>query len=223
MWYSRRMRQFLRRLSAAAALGFGGALLLAGAAPAQDFIPQRGGLGGAGAADSVTRTAPLSMQSQLGAIPLVSPRMGAQAALVRKVLVAQVVDGVQAGTAREIVCPQTGCQQSVALLVNQVPESFLLDIQFVTRGTYVALSSRSAAIASVVEHRLGRPGPAFMKATGAVTEGTLTFSMAPATSLRRLDVAQKDARTLAQGNVYTRKREPDVVLRISVGAPEQAK
>ena len=223
MWYSHAMGQVLARLSAVVALGFGGALLLAGAARAQDFIPQRGGLDDGGAADSVTRTAPLSMQSQLGAIPLVSPRMGLRASLVRKVLVAQMVDGVQVGTAREITCPETGCQQTVALLVGQVPESFLLDIQFVTRGTYVALSSRSAAIAGVVEHRQGRPGPVFIKAAGAVTEGTLTFAMAPATSLRRLDVAQKDARTLAQGNVYTRKREPDVVLRISVGAPEPAK
>jgi hypothetical protein len=242
------MQRFLMRCGAVAALRFGGVLLsgvllsgvllsgvllsgvllsgvvmLGGTAGAQDLIPQRGGLTDMGAQESVTRTAPLSMQSQLGAIPLVSPRAGARASLVRKVRLAQMVDGVQIGTAREIVCPETGCQHSVAFLVNQVPESFLLDVQFVTRGTYVALSSRSASIANVVEHRLGRPGPVFVKATGPVTEGTLSFATAPAASLRRLDVAQKDGRTLAQGNVYTRKREPDVVLRISVGAPEPAK
>jgi hypothetical protein len=226
MCYSHAMRRFWRRLSAVAALGFGAWALLSGVARAQDLIPQRGGLGDAGlggATESVTRSAPLSMQSQLGAIPLVSPRMGSRASLVRKVSVAQMVDGVQAGPAREITCPETGCQQTVALLVGQVAESFLLDIQFVQRGTYVALSSRSAAIANVVEHRLGRPGPVFIKAAGPVVEGMLAFAVAPATSLRRLDVAQKDARTLAQGNVYTRKRDPDLVLRVSVGAPEPAK
>lgn len=226
MCYLPSMQGVFRRSGVAMALGFGAIMLLAGAAHAQDLVPRREGLGGLDSFDPKRPLGPeglLSMQSQLGAIPLVSPRAGAQTPMVRKVQLTQVVGGVPSGAAREFICPATGCQQHVALAVNQAPESFLLDLQFVTRGTYVALSSRSAAISNVVEHHQGRVGPVFVKGSAMTTEGMLAFSVAPATSLRRLEVAQKDGKTLAQGNVYTRKREPDVVLLIKVGAPEPAK
>ena len=201
-------------------------MLSVGVVEAQDLVPKRDGLdtmGSFGPLSPLGKQDQLSMQSQLGAIPLVSPRAGARTPMVRNVRISQMVGGVPIGAERDFICPATGCQQHLALSVNQALESFLLDLQFVTRGTYVALSSRSAAIANVVEHHQGRVGPVFVKGSAMTTEGTLSFSVAPATSLRRLDVAQKDGKTLAQGNVYTRKREPDVILQIKVGAPEPAK
>jgi hypothetical protein len=37
--------------------------------------------------------------------------------------------------------------------------------------------------------------------------------------LRRLDVAE-DGRTLANGNVYARKREPDLVVKVQIATPQ---
>ncbi len=164
--------------------------------------------------------APLSLQSQLGSIPLVSPRAQARAAMVRMVRLTQMAGREPVGAPREIACPDTGCQQLVSLVVNNVAQAFLADIQFVGKGIYVTLHPRSAAIATVVEFRQGRPGPVFMRGSETgTTDRQISFVASPAQSLRRME-KPVDGQTLASGNVYTRKREPDLVLRVEV---DQAK
>ena len=170
-----------------------------------------------GASGDSSRSAPATLQSQLGSIPLVSPRAASREGLVRVVRLTQLDGRAVVGTPREVVCPDSGCQQMLNLVVDKVAQSFLADIQFVGNGIYVSLQSRSAAIGAVVEFRQGRPGPVFIKAnpTGTTTE-QIGFVAAPSASLRKLE-ASAGGNTLTSGNYYTRKREPDVVLRIEVG------
>ena len=170
-----------------------------------------------GVSVDTSRAAPATLQSQLGSIPLVSPRAASREGLVRLVRLTQLDGGAVVGAPREVVCPDTGCQQMLNLVVDRVAQGFLADIQFVGNGIYVSLQSRSAAIGAVVEFRQGRPGPVFIKgsATGTATE-RIGFVTAPSASLRRLE-ASAGGNTLSSGNYYTRKREPDVVLRIEVG------
>ena len=162
------------------------------------------------------RAAPLSLQSQLGSIPLVSPRAGAKAAMERVVRITQVAGREVVGDTRVISCPDTGCQQVISLVVDRVAQSFLMDIQFVRHGTYVALQSRSAAIGGVMDFRQGKPGPVFIRGTETdATEHLLSFVTAVATSLRRLETGM-DGKTLASGNVYNRKQSPDIVLKLVI-------
>ena len=170
--------------------------------------------------ESVARSAPLSLQSQLGAIPLVSPRAAAQASRLRTVRLTQVAkEGAPLGEAREIDCPETGCQQLLSLVVGEVALTFLADFQFVSHGAYVTLQPRSVAIARVVEFRQGRPGPVFIKGPAETRlEERIGYVTIPAASLRRTDVAA-DGRTLASGNVYARKQEPDLVLKVEIEPP----
>lgn len=162
------------------------------------------------------RGAPLSLQSQLGSIPLVSPRAGAKAAMERVVRITQVAGRDAVGDTRVISCPDTGCQQVISLVVDRVAQSFLMDIQFVRHGAYVALQSRSAAIGGVMDFRQGKPGPVFIRGTeNATTEHLLSFVTAAATSLRRLETGP-DGKTLASGNVYNRKQSPNFVLKLVI-------
>ena len=179
---------------------------------------------GAGAAQAQATPAPgddgsgtpLLLQSQLGSIPLISPRAGARATRERMVRVSQVAGREVVGEPRVISCPDTGCQQVVSLVVDNVAQSFLLDIQFVSQGTYVALQSRSAAIAGVMDFRQGKPGPVFIRGSeNAAMEHWVSFVTAAATSLRRLETGS-DGKTLASGNVYNRKRAPDIVLKLVI-------
>jgi len=171
-------------------------------------------------AQSVARSAPLSLQSQLGAIPLVSPRAAGQASRLRTVRLVQLAkEGAPMGEAREIDCPETGCQQLLSLVVGEVALTFLADFQFVGDGAYVTLQPRSVAIARVVEFRQGRPGPVFIKGPAeTVLRDRIGYVTIPAASLRRTDVAA-DGRTLASGNVYARKQEPDLVLKVEIEPP----
>ncbi len=171
--------------------------------------------------ESVARSAPLSLQSQLGAIPLVSPRAAAQASRLRTVRVTQVPkDGAPQRDTQEFACPDSGCQQMLSLVVDEVAQTFLADIQFVSHGAYVTLQPRSVAIARVVEFRQGRAGPVFIKGPAeTMLEDRIGFLTVPAGSLRRVDGAA-DGRTLTSGNVYVRKREPDLVLKVEIDPPQ---
>ncbi len=167
------------------------------------------------------RGAPLSLQSQLGAIPLVTPRGGVRAVVERVVRITQLEGRDIIGEPRMISCPLTGCQQVISLVVDNAVQNFQLELQFVGHGTYVALQSRSAAIAQVVDFRQGKAGPVFFRGTpDTSSQGTLSFVAVPATSLRRLDAwvdgRPVDGRTVASGNVYNRKQSPDIVLRVLV-------
>jgi hypothetical protein len=169
-------------------------------------------------AGPMSQTAPLSLQAQLGAIPLVSPRALRQATRLRQVTVTQLSPTGQAlGEPRVVECPETGCQQAMALAVGDKTLPFMADVQFVDRGAYVSLQARAVEIGAVVQFEQGRRGPVFLRGlTDAPIAQTLRFTLAPSATLRRLDVAD-DGKTLGTGNVYTRKRTPDVVLRVEIG------
>ena len=184
------------------------AALVAATSPAQAQVTRPPG--------EDARSAPLSLQSQLGAIPLVSPRAGARATQERVVRITQVAGSDVVGEARVINCPETGCQQLVSLMVDNVAQRFLLDIQFVGHGTYVALQSRTAAIGGVMDFRQGKPGPVFIRGSATATsEAKLSFVTVAATSLRRLET-EVDGKTLASGNVFNRKQSPDIVLKLVI-------
>ncbi|MCC6718404.1 MAG: hypothetical protein IT555_11020 [Acetobacteraceae bacterium] len=172
--------------------------------------------GGAGPARAQDAAAPLPRQTQLGSIPLASPRAAAAKAAVRMVRLTQMNGQEPMGDTRELACPGTGCQQLVSLMVDNAPLTFLVDVQFVTDGAYLSLQPRTAAVGAVTEFRQGRPGPVFIRGPATSTsEAQIAFVTAPPPSLRRLDTAV-DGNTLASGNVFNRKRSPDLVLRVVV-------
>ncbi len=173
-------------------------------------------------AGPLNQTAPMSLQSQLGAIPLLSPRALQQASRLRRVTVTQVsATGQALGEPNAIECPETGCQRAMALTVGDKMVPFMADIQFVGRGAYVSVQARAVEIGAVVEFDKGRRGPVFLRGEAeAPIAQTLRFALAPATTLRRLDVAD-DGKTLGTGNVYTRKRSPDLMLKVEIGPPQE--
>lgn len=169
----------------------------------------------------MTPTAPLSLQNQLGAIPLISPRALLQASRLRKVTLTQLSDTGEKLSEHEVECPESGCQRAMALVVGSRTLPFMADIQFVSRGAYVSLQARAVEIGAVVEFEKGRRGPAFLRGDGEAPIGqTLRYALAPSATLRRLDVAD-DGKTLNTGNVYTRKRTPDMVMRVEIGPPRE--
>ena len=174
-------------------------------------------------AGPLNQTAPLSLQTQLGAIPLVSPRALQQAGRLRTVTLTQLSEAGRAlGEAHQLECPETGCQLAMALAVGDKTLPFMADIQFVGRGAYVSLQARAVEIGAVVQFEQGRRGPAFLRGEGeAPIAQTLRYALAPSATLRRLDVAD-DGKTLSSGNVYTRKRAPDLILKLEIAAPRQA-
>jgi hypothetical protein len=168
------------------------------------------------------QTSPLSLQSQLGAIPLLSPRALQQASRVRKVTLTQLSPTGEKLGEHEVDCPESGCQRAMALAVGDRTLPFMADIQFVGRGAYVSLQARAVEIGAVVEFEKGRRGPAFLRGEGeAALAQTLRYALAPSATLRRLDLAD-DGKTLNTGNVYTRKRTPDLVMRVEIAAPRDA-
>jgi len=108
----------------------------------------------------------------------------------------------------------------VNLVVDGTPRPFLADIQFVSHGAYVTLQPRNIVVARMVEFRQGRPGAVFIKGPpGTVLEDRIGYVLVAATSLRQLETGG-DGRILASGNVYTRKREPDLVVNVRIEPPE---
>lgn len=199
------------------------AMLLGGAGgAAAQPPPLRPGQSPSMPAGPLNQTAPLSLQSQLGAIPLLSPRALQQASRLRQVTVTQLSPtGQVVGTPHTIECPETGCQRAIALAVGDKTLPFMADIQFVGRGAYLSMQARAVEIGAVVEFEQGRRGPAFLRGEAeAPIAQTLRYALAPATTLRRLDAAD-DGKTIYTGNVYTRKRSPDLVLKVEIGSPQE--
>ncbi len=196
-------RRFPLHLSAAVLLGLAG--------------------GGTGAlAQSQSPAAPtLSLQSQLGSISLAPPRALVKPQMLRTVRLTQVTpQGEVVGVPHEISCPGSGCQQLIALSVDNVARSFLVDVQFVGNGAYVTLELRSIAVAGVVEFSRGRPGPIFVRGDAKSTiEQRLRLVAVPPGSVRAMETAS-NPRTFASGNVYTRKVAPDMLLKVEIG-PEK--
>jgi hypothetical protein len=161
-----------------------------------------------------------SLQNQLGAIPLMSPQARAQASTMRKVRLTQLDgDRKPLGAARELDCPETGCQHVVALAMDQEQLPFLAQIQFVGQGAYFTLEPRSIAVGAVREFSSGRAGPVFLKASpNRGVDKQVRFVAAPPESLRRLDGAQ-GSQTVSAGQRVTRKRAPDVILQVEILPP----
>lgn len=158
-----------------------------------------------------------SMQMQLGAIPLAPPRALEKPAMVRVVRLTQLsADQQPVGAPREIICPDSGCHQMVSLTVANTARAFVADIQFVGHGAYLVLESRSIAVAGVVEFGRGRPGPIFIRgAADSRMERQLRLVTVAPESVRALD-AVGSGRTIASGNVFTRKIDPDVFLHVEI-------
>ena len=128
--------------------------------------------------------------------------------------------GVAIGQTLDIYCPASGCQEPVPLLFEAVEERFMASIEVVGRGIYLALQSRAVGIAQIVEFSRGTPGPAFVASRGRIrVQTTLRFSILRDASVRAERGPDASA-SVTTGNVYTRKRQPDIYLRVEVSAPE---
>lgn len=143
--------------------------------------------------------------------------------MVRSVRVTQFsADNRRLGEPVDMVCPESGCQQLLTLVVDRGSQSFLADVQFVSHGAYVALQPRSLAVGGVMDFNSGRPGPVFLKGPPTtVLEKRISFVLAPAASVRALD-GTVGGRSLSSGPVYTRKLEPDLVLKVEISPPRPA-
>ncbi|MBN8890946.1 MAG: hypothetical protein BGP12_20410 [Rhodospirillales bacterium 70-18] len=119
----------------------------------------------------------------------------------------------------EVACPASGCQALLPLTVDSLPERFLLSIQFVSAGTYVTLQPRSIGTAEILDFEKGRKGAIFLPAQGRSRQQvTLNFIIVRDASVRALE-GHTNGQTLASGNVFNRKRQPDVVLRLELAPP----
>jgi hypothetical protein len=161
-----------------------------------------------------------SLQTQLGSIPLMSPQARAQASAVRKVRLTQMGgDRKPMGAVRELDCPETGCQHLVALKVDEEAMPFLAQIQFVGHGAYISLEPRTIAVGGVREFGTGRAGPVFLKASpNRGVDKQVRFVAAPPESVRRLEGAP-GSQTVSAGQLVTRKRAPDVILKVEIAPP----
>ena len=134
----------------------------------------------------------------------------------------QVTQGGETiGTPLELDCPRTGCGMPLTLTVEENIWQFFANLSFVERGMYLTLEPRSIGISAVVDFTAGRAGPTFMSFRGqkAVT-GQARFVIARDASVREQE-RESDPKFTSNGPVYARKREPDVLLQIEIGAPTQ--
>jgi hypothetical protein len=189
----------LRRLALAA--------MLAGAAPGAVAQPS---------------SRPILPDVGIGADP---PRSDPAARVMRRITVVQLDhEGAPLGVGLTLTCPATGCQDVVTLVVEGRPEQFTEAVTFVANGTYFALEPRSLGTARIVEHRAGRAGPAFIGTrAGAMATRDLRYVVsrdATVRSVNRAPEAKSTPNTLSDGNVFTRKIESDVTVRVAVQVEE---
>ena len=141
----------------------------------------------------------------------------------RKVTLTQVnIAGEVIGTPLDLDCPRTGCGLPLNLTVEENNWQFFANLSFVDRGMYLTLESRTIGISAVVDFTAGRAGPTFMSFRGqkAVT-GQARFVVARDASVREQE-RESDPKVTSNGPVYARKREPDILLQIDIGAPVQS-
>lgn len=122
----------------------------------------------------------------------------------------------QVGEPVQVACPATGCQTVLKLRTSgdAEPEPFLLSVQFVARGAYVTLTPRSAATAEVQQFEQGHKGAIFvsLRTPGRIVK-RMEFIVVRSASVRELE-QKNNGQVLASGQVFNRKREPDLVLRV---------
>lgn len=127
--------------------------------------------------------------------------------------------GAPVGSPNEVACPTSGCQTVLDLTIAGLPEPFLFSVEFVGHGAYVTLSPRSIATAEVQEWREGHTGPIFVPLRGAERQQVdMPFIIVRAATLRALE-PNRTPDVLASGNVFNRKRAPDLTLRVSFSSP----
>jgi hypothetical protein len=123
------------------------------------------------------------------------------------------------GDPTQVACPASGCQTILQLAVDSRPEPFLLSVQFVARGAYVTLVPRSIGTAEVLDFDQGRKGAIFLPLrTPGRHVVRMEFVVVRSASVRALEPHVK-GQVLASGNVFNRKRRPDLVLRIEFAPP----
>lgn len=126
-------------------------------------------------------------------------------------------EGALVGHPNELPCPPSGCQTVIDLMAEGFKEPFLFAVEFVGRGAYVTLSPRSIAIAKVQPWGDGHQGPIFVALSGAGRQQTdMPFIVIRAATLRALQ-PRDNPDVLASGNVFNRKRTPDMTLRVTFG------
>lgn len=129
-------------------------------------------------------------------------------------------EGATIGKVIDIYCPATGCQEALTLRFEEVDERFVASIEVVGRGVYLALQSRAVGITQIVEFTKGTPGPVFLATRGRMRiQHDLRFSIVRDASVRAQRGPDREG-TVSSGNVFNRRRAPDVLLRVEVGAPE---
>lgn len=124
------------------------------------------------------------------------------------------------GPVVDVLCPATGCQENLVLTYEGVEERFTAAIEVVGRGVYIALTSRAVGIAQIVEFQRGAPGPAFIAMRGRVqVRTTLRFGVQRDASVRA-ERGPDPGGNVTTGQIYVRRRVPDIYLMVEISAPE---
>lgn len=123
------------------------------------------------------------------------------------------------GEPNEVACPPGGCQTTIDLTVDTLPQPFLFLVEFVGSGAYVTLAPRSIAIAEVLEFGEGHKGAIFVPLHGRDRQQVdMAFIIVRAATLRALG-PNANSDVLASGEVFNRKRYPDFTLRVTFAPP----
>lgn len=160
----------------------------------------------------------------LAAVLLWAPMHAAMAQIevpTRLIRILQVDgDGTPIGAVNEIFCPPTGCQVPLTVTFEGAVETYMAAIDMVTRGIYVALTSRTLGTRSVVDFATGRPGPSFVTMRGRDHITSLLKFIVVRDASVRAERGADPEKTLAEGTVFNRARTPDILLRVEITVPE---
>ncbi|HEY0418978.1 MAG TPA: hypothetical protein VGC80_05620 [Acetobacteraceae bacterium] len=168
---------------------------------------------------------PLPARAQRQAPQLVLPatplnRPPATGEITRIVTITQEnAEGGAIGKPLELRCTETGCQGAMELLVEGRAERFTVGILFVDRGAYVTVEPVSLGNAQVVEFQAAHAGPAFILLRGRDRVARLMRYVVLRDASARSVARSGDGNTLAEGNVFGRKLEPDLLLQVDFARP----
>ena len=121
----------------------------------------------------------------------------------------------------EVLCPISGCQEPLTVELEGAKEQYIAAIDVVSRGIYIALDSRTVGTAAILDFNTGRPGPTFVATRGRErVERVLPFIVVRDASVRA-ERGFDPKRDLNQGSVFTRTREPDLLLHVEIVSPDE--
>lgn len=146
----------------------------------------------------------------------------AQEAGGRLVKVTQVdADGATIGSGIEVFCPVSGCQEPITVTIEGSKETYIAAIDVVSRGVYLALTSRTIGTDSILDFETGRPGPTFVTTRGRErVVKVLRYTIVRDASVRA-ERGFDPKRQVTEGPVFNRSRVPDLLLHVEVLTPEQ--